>query len=164
MLFARLADAELARDRGRTAESTALLQSVVAEAGDNDSLVNVHAAALMQLAALAFDSGAIEESIWLAWQGVQIASEADLRDRLLSDVAYAFEALGMLATARDALSAVVLVTQVASLRQAVQTKLLEIEAGMNAGVAVPAQSAPAPDILAISEAVAVLSTTLRAAS
>ena len=101
VLRARIAEANLAIDRGNLPAAQSLLEDTIREASAN-RLSEVRAVALHDRAGVALRRGEYEMAITMAYEALEGMTAPAARDRVLSDIAVAFYELGMRAAARDA--------------------------------------------------------------
>jgi tetratricopeptide (TPR) repeat protein len=101
VLRARIAEANLAVDRGNLPHAQVMLDETIREA-DANRLPDIRALALHDRAGVAIRRGEYELAITLAYDALANLAEPAARDRVLSDIALAFFELGMRETARDA--------------------------------------------------------------
>lgn len=101
LLRARIAEANMAMDRGNFPKAQSLLDETIADATAN-ALVDVKARALHSRAVVAIHRGDLEYAVRLAYDALRDQAEPAERDRILGDIAVAFYELGMRSAARDA--------------------------------------------------------------
>jgi hypothetical protein len=101
VLRARIAEANLAVDRGNLPNAQAMLDETIREA-DANHIPEIRSVALHDRAGIAIRRGEYEVAITLAYDALANLAEPAARDRVLSDIALAFFELGMRETARDA--------------------------------------------------------------
>ena len=101
VLRARVAEANMAMDRGNFPKDQTLLDEAIADATAN-ALVDVRARALHSRAVVAIHRGDLEFAVRLAYDALRDQNDSAERDRILGDIAVAFYELGMRSAARDA--------------------------------------------------------------
>jgi tetratricopeptide (TPR) repeat protein len=101
VLRSRIAEANLAMDRGSLPYAQVLLDETIQEASAN-RLADVRAVALHDRANVAVRRGEFEVAIKMAYEALEGTAAPASRDRILSDIAVAFYELGMRSAARDA--------------------------------------------------------------
>lgn len=101
VLRTRIAEANLALDRGNLPHAQTLLEDTIREASAN-RLSEVRAVALHDRAGISLRRGEFEVAITMAYESLAGMTAPAARDRVLSDIAVAFYELGMHTAARDA--------------------------------------------------------------
>lgn len=101
LLRARVAEANMAMDRGNFPHAQTLLDETIVDATAN-SLVDVRARALHSRAVVAIHRGELDLAVRLAYDALRDQADHAERDRILGDIAAAFYQLGMRSAARDA--------------------------------------------------------------
>jgi tetratricopeptide (TPR) repeat protein len=101
VLRSRIAEANLAIDKGNIPQAQTLLEETIQEASAN-RLTEIKAVALHDRAGVALRRGEFEVAITMAYEALEATTAPASRDRILSDIAVAFYELGMRSAARDA--------------------------------------------------------------
>lgn len=101
LLRARIAEANMAMDRGNFPKAQEVLDETIADATAN-GLLDVRARALHARAVVAIHRHEPELAVQLAYDALRDQADAAERDRILSDIGVAFFDLGMRSAARDA--------------------------------------------------------------
>jgi tetratricopeptide (TPR) repeat protein len=127
VLRSRVAEANLAKDRGNLPQAQMLLDETIREATAN-RLADIRAVALHDRANIAVRRGEFEAAITMAYEALEGTSAPASRDRILSDIAVAFYELGMRSAARDAYLILAATAQEHYLRWAATINLMECAA------------------------------------
>ena len=101
VLRSRIAEANLAIDKGNIPKAQVLLEETIREASAN-RLTEIKAVALHDRAGVALRRGEFEVAITMAYEALEATTAPASRDRILSDIAVAFYELGIRSAARDA--------------------------------------------------------------
>jgi tetratricopeptide (TPR) repeat protein len=101
VLRARIAEANIAIERGNLPYAQSLLDDTIREAEAN-RCTEVRATALHDRADIAFRRGEFDLAVTLGYEALQGYTDASSRDRVLGDIASAFYQLGLRTAARDA--------------------------------------------------------------
>lgn len=132
VLRARIGDAKIALLRGNLPRAEMILDETIEDAGKN-GLAGVESMALHDRANAAGMRGDYELAIRLAYRALDGSETERNRDRILHDLANAFDHLGVRSAARDAFSILVATSQEQYLRWSASIQLLGIAAEDGAG-------------------------------
>lgn len=110
ILLARLGEAKAAFVRGNMPAAERLLDETIARAS-GERLQRVRSMALHDRAGVAFTRGDYALTVRLAYDALELATDALARDRILTDIATTFVQLGALGAARDAYMVLALTAQ-----------------------------------------------------
>jgi tetratricopeptide (TPR) repeat protein len=113
--------------KGNLPQAQSILDDVITQAGDLD-FEDVHGIALHSRAALAGRRGEYAESVRFAYAALKLTKNPVERDRVLADLAAAFEEVGMRAASRDSNLLLVATTQSKSVRWTATINLMELAA------------------------------------
>lgn len=125
VLRATICDARVAADRGNFPGAESILDGAIADAG-REGLTEVRATALHDRADVAHRRGDFELAIRLGYEALQGLSSPAARDRVLGDIAAAFQELGVRSAARDAYVLLAATAQEQYVRWTSTINLLEI--------------------------------------
>ncbi len=128
VLRAQIGSAKIAMARGNLPNAEALLDDTIARAAARDDLSEVRAMALQDRADVAFHHGRYDLSVEMAYQSLELTTDAINRDRLLADIASAFYMLGVRSAAKDAFMIIEATAQEQYQRWAASINLMEIAA------------------------------------
>jgi tetratricopeptide (TPR) repeat protein len=101
VLRARIAEANMATERGNLPYAQSLLDDTIREA-DANRLRDVRSVALHDTADIAFRRGQYDLAVTLGYEALEGYTDPSSRDRVLGDIAAAFYELGVRSAARDA--------------------------------------------------------------
>ena len=132
VLRARIGDAKIALLRGNLPRAEMILDETIEDAAKN-GLAGVESMALHDRANAAGMRGDYELAIRLAYRALDGSETERNRDRILHDIANAFDRLGLRSAARDAFSILVATSQEQYLRWSATIQLLGIAAEDGAG-------------------------------
>lgn len=110
ILLARLGEAKAAFARGNMPVAERLLDETIARAS-GERLQRVRAMALHDRAGVAYTRGDYQLTVRLAYDALELSTDALERDRVLADIAATFVQLGALGAARDAYTVLALTAQ-----------------------------------------------------
>ncbi len=127
-LQVRLGDAALAWMRGNLPLAEEILDATIAQSRTDPEYAAVRGLALHDRAVVAHSRGQYEHAIQFAYEALQHTQSLTGRDRLLGDIANAFQALGVYSTAREAYLILAATAQEQYVRWVVAVNLLEIAA------------------------------------
>jgi tetratricopeptide (TPR) repeat protein len=125
VLRARIGDAKIAMLRGNLPRAEMILDETIEDAAKS-GLSGVESMALHDRASAAGMRGDYELAIRLAYRALSGSESERSRDRILHDIAVAFNLLGVRSAARDAFSVLVATSQEQYLRWASSIQLLAI--------------------------------------
>jgi tetratricopeptide (TPR) repeat protein len=126
VLHTRLGDAALALTRGNLPLAESILDEILVQSGAAAEYATVRGMALHDRAVVAHARGQYEQAIRFAYDALRLSKSLTGRDRVLGDIANAFQALGVRSTARDAFLILAATAQEQYVRWAVTVNLLEI--------------------------------------
>jgi tetratricopeptide (TPR) repeat protein len=126
-LRAQIGLAKVATSRGNLPFAEQLLDETVSAARENE-LSDIHALALHDRADVAHLRGNYELAIRLAYEALDMSSDALNRDRLLNDIAGSFYMLGVRSAARDAYLILEITAQEIYARWTASVNLMQIAA------------------------------------
>lgn len=127
VLRARIGDAKIALLRGNLPRAEMILDSTIEDA-ERNGLSGVQSMALQDRASAAEMRGDYELAIRLAYRAFEGSETERNRDRILHDIANAFNRLGVRTAARDAFSVILATSQEQYLRWSAAIALLGIAA------------------------------------
>jgi tetratricopeptide (TPR) repeat protein len=127
VLRAQIGSAKIAIARGNIPQAESLLDQTIDKAKQHD-LQDVHAMALQDRAAVAHLRGSYDLAVRLAYNALEITTDAKNRDRLLTDIAGSFYMLGARSAARDAYVIIEATAQEQYQRWVATINLMEIAA------------------------------------
>jgi hypothetical protein len=125
VLRSRIAEANLAIDRGNLPEAETLLDAMIERASD-PALAEVQAAALHDRGRVAQMRGVHELSVRLLHEALERYKQPNSRDRVLADIANSFLELGVRSAARDAYLIIAATAQEQYMRWLATVNLMEI--------------------------------------
>jgi hypothetical protein len=127
VLRSRIAEANLAIDRGNLPQAELMLDETIAQA-NRSGLQEVKAVALHDRAAVAHLRGKFELAVQLGYEALRGYREQVAKDRVLADIAGSFTELGLRSAARDAYLILAATAQEQYTRWLATVNLLEIAA------------------------------------
>lgn len=127
VLRAQIGSAKIAMARGNIPRAESLLDETIVRARQHE-LVDVHAMALQDRAAVAHMRGSYDLAVRLAYTALELTTDPKNRDRLLIDIAGSFYMLGARSAARDAYTVIEATAQEQYQRWAATINLMEIAA------------------------------------
>ena len=127
VLRARVAEANLAADRGNLPRAELILDETITRAAQ-EGLRGIQAVALHDRSVVARRRGDGERAVSLAYEALEKSDDQSARDRVLSDLAATFFDMGLRSAARDAHLVLAATAQEQYVRWAATINLLEIAA------------------------------------